>query len=152
MSEKGEKPQAAKPPRLERSAGVVVFRETPQGRRFLLLDYSRYFDFAKGHVEQGESDEAAAVRETREETGIDDLSFVRGFSHEITYSFRHAKRGPTRKTVVYFLAATTTGQVRLSHEHVGYAWLDAEAALKKVKYASAKEVLAAAIAFLESAA
>jgi bis(5'-nucleosidyl)-tetraphosphatase len=148
MSEKSE--TSAKPPHIERSAGVVVFRETPNGRRFLLLDYTRYFDFTKGHVEKGESDAQAAVRETREETGIADLSFVPGFAHEITYSFRHAKRGPVRKTVVFFLASTRTEQVRLSHEHVGYAWVDAEAAMRKVKYASAKEVLAAALAFLES--
>jgi bis(5'-nucleosidyl)-tetraphosphatase len=148
MSEKDEKP--AKPPNQERSAGVVIFRRTPHGRRFLLLDYSRYFDFAKGHVEKGESDLDAAVRETREETGIDDLSLVPGFSHEITYHFRHSKRGLIRKTVVFFLASTTTEDVRLSHEHTGHLWLDADAALKKVKYATAKETLAAAIAFLAS--
>jgi bis(5'-nucleosidyl)-tetraphosphatase len=146
-----EKKKSSAPPRLERSAGVIVFRDTPTGRLFLLLDYGRYFDFAKGHVERGETDEEAAVRETREETGIDDLSFVPGFAHEITYFFRHAKRGLIRKTVVFFLASTGTEKVRISHEHVGYAWLDADAALKKVKYPSAKEVLAAAIAFLDAA-
>jgi bis(5'-nucleosidyl)-tetraphosphatase len=153
MSEKGEKPgPPPKPPRHERSAGAIVFRDTAEGRRFLLLDYGRYFDFAKGHVEKGESDQATAVRETREETGIDDLSFASGFSHEINYFFRHPKRGLVRKTVVFFLASTATETVKISHEHVGYAWLDAEAALRKLKYASAKEVLMAAIAFLDAAA
>ena len=56
---------------LERSAGLLLFNDTPGlPRRFLLLDYGKHWDYPKGHVEAGEDDVTAAHRELHEETGI----------------------------------------------------------------------------------
>src|SRR3989344_321242 len=62
----------------EVSVGAVVFREENRGgkkeRLYLLLHYpSGHFDFPKGHVEAGETEEMTLRRETDEETGIRDL-------------------------------------------------------------------------------
>ncbi|HEX2971016.1 MAG TPA: NUDIX domain-containing protein [Tepidisphaeraceae bacterium] len=133
--------------RRERSAGVILFRDTPQSpsrRLYLLLDYGRHWDYPKGHVESGEDDLAAATRELTEETGITEIGLVPGFREEITYFFRAGKKGHVRKTVVFFLACTSTEQVILSDEHVGYAWFPAEQALQHMKYPSAKKLLTAA--------
>ena len=132
-------------PRIERSAGVVLFRETPAGRLFLLLDYGRHWEYPKGHLEHGEDDLTAARRELHEETGICNAQFLPDFSHEITYLLRHPKRGKIRKTVHFFLASTNCDTVMLSHEHVGCAWLSGEAALSRVTYPTAREVLLAAL-------
>jgi len=136
--------------RRERSAGVVVFRADPAaagGRVFLLLDYGRFWDYPKGHVEPGEDDRAAALRELAEETGIDDATLIDGFAREIAYFFR-GKRGLIRKEVVFFLARTSRQRVELSHEHVGFAWLPYEQALERTTYANAKEILRKANDFL----
>src|SRR6188768_2137818 len=70
------------PPRSTRlSAGVVVVRSTPPGWRFLLLRAFNHWDFPKGMVEAGEEPLAAAIREVREETLIDDLEFLWGEDH-----------------------------------------------------------------------
>ena len=141
----------------ERSAGFVVYHVRPgdgpvaDRAAYLLLDYGRHWDFAKGHVEAGEDDLAAATRELAEETGITSVRVVAGFRHEIAYFFRHKAKGLIRKTVVFFLAeAPPDAQVRLSHEHVGYAFLPIEPAVKRVTFANAKQVLKLAHAHLSN--
>ncbi len=59
----------------------MVVRETDDGARLLLLRAYKNWDFPKGQVETGEEVLAAAVRETREEAGIDDLEFAWGWDY-----------------------------------------------------------------------
>jgi len=136
--------------RQERSAGVIVFRlEQEKARQYLLLDYGRHWDFPKGHVERGETDHQAALRELAEETGLREVRPVDGFSHELVYFFRDKGAGGLiRKTVILFLAQTDRKRLRLSHEHVGYVFLPYAQALDKLTYPTAKKALAAAEACL----
>jgi len=131
--------------KIERSAGVVLFRDVPgEGRLYLLLDYGSHWDYPKGHVEAGEDDITAARRELREETGIEQADLIDGFAHEIEYFFRARKGGMIKKTVVFFLARTALIDIVLSDEHVGYAWLDENQALSRLSYPNAKAILKAA--------
>ena len=67
----------------EHSAGAVIFRNEPGKKLYLLLHYeSGHWDFAKGHVEKGETIEQTIGRECEEETGIRDLEFIDGFSEK----------------------------------------------------------------------
>ena len=136
----------------ERSGGVILFRN-PSARvgaeEFLLLDYGPYWDYAKGHVEAGEDDLAAARRELQEETGITLVDIVHDFRHELAYFFR-SKRGLVRKNVVLFLGLTDSDRVTLSDEHVGYAWMPYAKAIERLHYATAKDALRAARAYLDS--
>ncbi len=82
----------------ERSAGCVVTRDGPQGPEVLLV-HARgatfrhpLFGIPKGLVEDGESLEAAAARETEEETGVAvrilaDLGSVRQKSGKVVHAF-----------------------------------------------------------------
>jgi len=128
----------------ERSAGVVVCMEKPDGNRFLLLNYpTGHWDFVKGKIEKGETLHQTAVRETKEETGISDLEFVEGFEEKINYNFQFEGE-LIQKEVVFFLAKTKTHTVNVSHEHLDYTWLDYENALEKVTYQNAKNILSKA--------
>jgi 8-oxo-dGTP pyrophosphatase MutT (NUDIX family) len=136
--------------RQERSAGFVIFFQPPAGPagpaplEFLLLNYGRHWDFPKGHVEQGEDDLTAALRELREETGIADARVVPGFQREMTYYFRHKRYGLIHKTVVFFLAETPSRDVTLSHEHTGFEFLPFEQAVKRLTFPTARQMLRAA--------
>jgi bis(5'-nucleosidyl)-tetraphosphatase len=132
---------------IERSAGVIVFRQSPGGREYLLLDYGKY---SKGHVERRETDVQAAIRELREETGIADVTLTEGFAEEIRYFFRPHGRGLVQKSVIFFLGQTQAAALRLSHEHVGGGFFSFEAAVAKVKFASSKAILRKAEEFLHA--
>jgi bis(5'-nucleosidyl)-tetraphosphatase len=137
-------------PKRERSAGAIVFKTVPapDHRHFLLLDYGKHWDFPKGHVERGEELTQTALRELQEETGIVDARIVPGFSHEIEYFFRNRRKELIHKSVWFCLAETAASDVRLSDEHVGYAFLSIEPALKRLTYPSARSILREANAFL----
>ena len=70
------------------------------------------------------------------------------FRHEISYFFRPKGRGLVRKTVVFFLAETSTEKVTISFEHKGYGWFDFEEAIKTVTYPNARRLIREAETFV----
>jgi bis(5'-nucleosidyl)-tetraphosphatase len=138
----------------ELSAGAVVFYKDQQRleRVYLVLNYpAGHWDFPKGAVEKGETEEQAAVREIREETGIEVSSFIPGFRRKIEYRYRKGN-GLSHKQVVFFIAKSNTDQVRISHEHSRYEWLTWEKAQSRLTFANARNVLRDADLFLSKVA
>ena len=125
----------------ETSAGIVLFRKEESKILFLLLHYpSGHWDFVKGKMEQGESTHQTAVRETKEETGITDITFIENFEEWIQYNFKYQGE-LVQKKVVFFLAETKTEGVKISHEHSGYTWMDYNLSMEKTTFDNAKMVL-----------
>jgi 8-oxo-dGTP pyrophosphatase MutT (NUDIX family) len=125
---------AAMTPRSQRlSAGVVVVRRTDEGWRFLLLRAFNHWDFPKGMVEPGEEPLAAALREVREESLIDDLAFEWGQSSTQTGPY---SRG---KVARYFIGRTNTTEITLPvnpelgrPEHSEFRWVSFDEAMDLV--------------------
>jgi len=125
----------------ETSAGIVLFRKEKSKKLFLLLHYpSGHWDFVKGKMEKGESTHETAIRETGEETGITDITFVDNFEEWIEYNFKY-KGELVQKKVVFFLAETKTKEIKISHEHSGYTWTDYNSSMEKTTFDNAKTVL-----------
>ena len=125
----------------EISAGIVLFRKEESKKLFLLLHYpSGHWDFVKGKIEKGESTHQTAIRETEEETGITEIKFIENFEQWINYNFKHQGK-LIQKKVVFFLAETKTKEVKISHEHTGYAWMDYNSSMEKTTFHNAKLVL-----------
>ena len=140
---------------IEKSAGAVVFYKNKEVE-YLLLHYpgstekaKDYWDFPKGHIEEGESEIETVKREVFEETGLKDIKIIPGFKTSIKYFFQ--KEGKKIfKIVVFYLARVKTKEVKISFEHIGFIWLPFEKAVEKVTYKNAKEVLKKAHNFLEA--
>lgn len=133
----------------EQSAGTVLFVEESNQNLFLLLHYpTGHWDFVKGKIENNESHEQTVIRETKEETGITNIEFIKGFKEKIEYSFKF-NGDIVQKEVIFFLAKTNTKQVELSYEHLDYVWLDFNNALNKITYENAKNILRKAKNYLE---
>ncbi len=128
----------------EISAGIVIFRRSGQGPKFLILYHGRgYWNFAKGKIESEEKSWEAAVREIREETGLrlNDLKFKKKFKAYEKFVFN---RGKERifKIVIFYLAEAKRPEVKISHEHEGFGWFTYREALKILgKYRDSQRVL-----------
>ena len=136
------KPRKTAPIRREFSAGFIVFRETHEGRLYLLLDYGKHWDYPKGHLEKGETAWKAAVRELREETGIRQVDRVTRLQRNMHYRFYSSKNGNIEKTVTYFIGRTRAEKVAVSDEHSGHAWLPYERAMVRLTFQNAQDMLA----------
>ena len=131
----------------EFSAGFIVFRET-KSREYLLLHHgSDYWNFPKGKLESGESELDAAKRELTEETGLKDIKYKNGFEGTFDYVYNHGNRR-IKKVVKMFLAQYLEGNIILSHEHLDYAWLSYDKALKNLNFSNTRRILAEAEKFL----
>jgi NTP pyrophosphohydrolases including oxidative damage repair enzymes len=132
----------------EVSAGAVVFYRG-DALEYLLLHYpAGHWDFPKGNIELGETPEKAALREIKEETGLD-VELLPGFREEVEYVYARERRR-VRKKVIFFLARAPAKEVRLSWEHKGYVWLPFDQALPRLTYESSRRVLAKAHRHLRS--
>ncbi len=133
----------------EISAGAVLhIIEENFGIKYLILNYSYgHWDFPKGNIESGETEIETIKREVMEETGIDDIKLIEGSRQQISYRYRK-KSKIVNKTVIYYLAETTSNKVILSFEHINFAWLNFNHALEKLSFDNSKKVLRNANEFL----
>lgn len=127
----------------EISAGIVIYRRTKDGPKFLLMYSGRgYWNFPKGKLEEDEQSIGAAFREVAEETGLKqrDLSLRQTFRAADKYLiFRERKR--IFKTVIFYLAESKSDKIIVSGEHDGYGWFLYGDARKILKFHNSKDII-----------
>jgi 8-oxo-dGTP pyrophosphatase MutT (NUDIX family) len=118
-----------------RQAGAIVVRSGKSEPRILLVTARRNpnnWIFPKGHVEQGETLKAAAVREAREEAGIEGK--VVGPAGKMTFEF-----GDNTYLVHYFVVRTDDpGRQR---EGRRLRWLKYKQAQRQLTYDEMRDLL-----------
>jgi mutator protein MutT len=131
------------------SAGGAALRKSERGLEVALVavgDPPRW-QLPKGLVEPGETPDQAAIREVREEAGID--ARVADLVEKVEYWYQ-SKRGPERiryhKFVHFFLMWYESGDVAdHDHEVSESRWFPVEEAIAALAFRSEKSVVQRAI-------
>lgn len=122
----------------EKSVGAVVYK-VENGERLFLIEHmvKGHISIPKGHVERNETEEETALREIREETGLE-VQLDTAFRHVVSWSPYEG----VEKEVVFFTAQPTGGVLKNQEEEVSLLeWLPYEKAVEAVTYDSVREVL-----------
>jgi len=126
-------------------AGAIVVRPGKASPRVLLVTARRNprnWIFPKGHIEKGESRKDAAVREAREEAGVDGT--VSGSAGTMAFEF-----GSNTYRVHYFVILTDDpGEER---EGRRLRWCRYKQALRKLTYTETRDLLEDAWPRIEAA-
>lgn len=133
----------------EKSCGAVVYCQDGNEIKYLLAcERSGYWVFPKGHMEAGESEHDTALREVKEETGLD-VSFVEGFRVTDEHSLAREGRPNTIKQTVYFLARYEGQEfVPQEAEIAKIVLMSYESAMETLQFDSFKKILEQAHKFL----
>lgn len=111
---------------VRRSCGVLPYRKTAEGTRYLLiLQTNGFWSFPKGHMEAFEKETETALRELKEETGLD-AALQPEYREMVYYPMEN---GRTKQVVLF--PGETSGDVTLQiSEAVQFRWVTAEEAKK----------------------
>jgi len=139
----------------EFSAGAVIFKKEGKNILFLVIHSARnkIWGFPKGHLEEGETEKEAALREIEEETGLDNLRFIDGFTEKVMYE-TISKRLPfegqrIKKYVTYFLCETGNQDIIVDgREITDHRFLNLSQAEELIGFSNLKSILRRANEFL----
>lgn len=143
----GAKRRAA---RRERSAGGVVVRTREAVPHVLLIrDPYRNWGLPKGHVEPDEDPAAAALREVREETGLEHLE-LGPFLGTIDWYFRLGS-DLIHKFCGFYLMRSERGEPapEVTEGITECRWLSVDEAIRQISYDNTRGVLRKAAKLLE---
>lgn len=136
--------------KMKRAAGCVAYRYDGDALLILLiLDKYGRWTLPNGHLEPGESEAQAAVREVFEETAVGGVlgPLVARIAYTMTKNGR-----PRPKQVAFFLLRAADGRAAPQAEEVAAVeWYAPDAALARIGYAQVREVLAQALELIPAA-
>jgi bis(5'-nucleosidyl)-tetraphosphatase len=140
----------------EYSAGAIIFRRTDREMEFLVIysERNKIWGFPKGHIEEGETERDAALREISEETGLTRLKLMDTFREEDVYpaigrseEFRGSE---ITKHSIYFLCETGKEEIQTDNTEItGYRWLPYSDAVEILPFGNQKNILRKARLHLE---
>ena len=100
----------------EKSCGAIIFYRNRRNTKILLVknNNGRYWSFPKGHIEQGENEEETAIREIKEETGLELTNII-----DLEWTFQYESLGDSCIEHA-FISYTDVDDVKLNEENIAY--------------------------------
>ncbi len=138
--------------KFEFSAGGIVFRKEDSRLLILVSQHSQHHGwvFPKGFIGdtiEGESKESTAVREVKEETGIEAEIVEKLTPVTYWYVMDGEKR---KKTVYYYIMKHLGGNIdQRDHEMEAVEWLPVDKVMERLSYESDKKVYEEAFPLIE---
>lgn len=132
----------------EFSAGGIVFKKENEKLEILLIRVKNRWSFPKGNIEKGEPKDKAALREVKEETGVD--AEIIKYLGEVDYWYN---TGLTKihKFVYYYLMKYAGGEIVPQKEEIDEAkFIPVEEVEKVLTYPTDKEMFEKALKELKS--
>lgn len=120
----------------EPTAGGIVFRRNRKGEVEILLiqDHKDRWTIPKGHIEEGESAQAAARREIGEEAGLHDVDVI-GWLGKIHFRYRRIDKLVLISQQVYLMRVNTDGnEIQKEDWMNGIKWFPFSEALDLIEY------------------
>lgn len=118
---------------MEKSCGAIIFNE---GKVLVVKQTSGFYGFPKGHVEIGETEKETAIREIKEETGLD----IKIISDK-RYTQSYIVKENVHKDVVFFLASIKNNNEKRQVEEIEeILWIDINEVENILTYDSLKEL------------
>ncbi len=136
--------------KVEKSCGAIVFtREHGEIKYVIVRSLEGYYGFPKGHVEDGETEQETAVREIKEETGLD-VTLFEDFRTTDEYHVVLKDNREIRKHVVYFLAEFQNQDLHAQEQEISAIELMSyEKAMESFKFDRLKRLLQEAENYLK---
>jgi dATP pyrophosphohydrolase len=124
------------PPHRVTGVDVWPYRQRGSAAEFLLLhrsgrDGPPFWQGVSGWIEEGEAPHLTALRELREETGLEAVEL---YAVDALFDLYAWKRGTVEAIVPFAARVPAEGQPRLSEEHDDWRWESLDAALELVPY------------------
>jgi bis(5'-nucleosidyl)-tetraphosphatase len=131
----------------EKSCGAVIFTRDNEDLKFVLVkNLEGNYGFPKGHVEENETEQQTALREIKEEVGLD-VEIIDGFKTFDVYLTGRDRK--IVKTVIYFLATYSNQPITAQKEEIASViLLPFKQALRALKFKGAKKVLSEAYEYI----
>jgi 8-oxo-dGTP pyrophosphatase MutT (NUDIX family) len=125
-----------------RAAGGVIERTRDGTREILLVHRPRYDDWTlpKGKAEPGESDEACALREVEEETGL-----VCDLHRQVAVSEYRDSAGRTKRVRYFAMTPHDETSARPQNEVDAVAWLGFDEAIARLTYSRDRELISSLV-------
>ena len=138
----------------EKSCGAIVYTYKNGIRKYVIIRgtgiYKEFCGFPKGHMESGETEIETALREVKEETGLD-VTVLDGFRTVDEHFLAREGRPNDKKTNVYFLAEYRQQEITAHKSEVSeIVLMDYAVAMQSLRYEESKRELTEAEDFLNS--